>query len=140
MRQLSVAIVGANYPNADGGNRRSEIAFCEVGEPLRLVPEPKNEYDEHAIAVFSARDFQIGYVASQRAVFLKKLLSDGRELHAIFQDLAPWGAVARVGVDCLPTLPSSRELVEAEQECLVDDFEELDPWDYPDEVPRQDFD
>jgi hypothetical protein len=104
-RQLSVAIVGANYPNADGGNRRSEIAFCDPGEPLTLVPEPKNEHDEHAIAVFSARGFQIGYVSSQRAVYLKKLMRDGHEVEAVFQEIAPYGAIARVGVDCVPTLP-----------------------------------
>lgn len=105
VRQLSVAVVGANYPNADGGNRRSEIAFCDPGEPLTLTPEPKNEHDEHAIAVYSARSFQIGYVASQRAVYLKKLMRDGHTVEAIFHDVAPAGAIARVGIDCTPTLP-----------------------------------
>jgi len=102
---MSVRIVGANFHNSDGGNRRSEIAFCDPGEVIELRREPKNEHDEHAIAAFSARAFQIGYVASDRAVLLATLLRDGHELRAIFQDVATWGAIARVGIDCEPTLP-----------------------------------
>lgn len=103
--QLSVAIVGASYNNKDGTNRRTEIAFCDVGEPLELRPEPRNPHDEHAIAVFSCRGFQIGYIASARAVFLKKLMRAGKRIDAVFQDVAPCGAIARVGVDESPTLP-----------------------------------
>jgi hypothetical protein len=106
VRQLSVKVVGANHPNTDGGNRRSEIAFCDPGEKLELRPEPKNPHDEHAIAVYSARQFQIGYVSSERAVLLGTLMRDGHTLFAIFQDIAVWGAVARIGIDCAPVLPA----------------------------------
>jgi len=109
LASMSLAVVGANHPNKDGGNRRSEIAFCNPGEALDLRPEPKNEHDEHAIAVYSARNFQIGYIASQRAVLLGKLLREGHELHAVFQDVAPWGAIVRVGVDCVPDLPAAAD-------------------------------
>ncbi|MBB5697022.1 HIRAN domain-containing protein [Sphingomonas yantingensis] len=135
MRQFSVAVVGANHPNANGGNRRSEIAFCDPGERLELVPEPKNEHDEHAIAVFSARNFQIGYVASQRAVLLKKYMNDGHELTAIFQNVATWGAIARVGVDCQPTLPPTRE---AEIEAEHAEEPDADPPFWPDYIPPDD--
>lgn len=132
--QLSVAIVGANYPNADGGNRRSEIAFCDPGEPVELRPEPKNPHDEHAIAAFSARGFQIGYVASERAVLLGGLLRDGHVLTAIFQDVAPFGAIARVGVDCPPVLPSPAETQgEEDDEVERDDIEF-----WPDYIPPDD--
>lgn len=128
---LSLAVVGANYPNADGGNRRSEIAFCDPGEPLELRPEPNNPHDEHAIAVFSARGFQIGYVASQRAVYLKTLLRAGHTLHAIFQDIAPWGAIARVGIDCVPDLPLPRD-------GSPDVTDDGDSGFYPDYLPPDD--
>ena len=109
IRSISFAVVGADHPNKNGGNRRSEIAFCNPGEPIKLCPEPKNEFDEHAIAVFTARGFQIGYLKSERAVFVGGLIRDGRTLTAIFQDIAPWGAIIRVGVDEVPTLPGSIE-------------------------------
>jgi hypothetical protein len=132
---MSLAVVGANHPNKDGGNRRSEIAFCNPGEPLDLRPEPKNEHDEHALAVYSARNFQIGYIASQRAVLLGKLLREGHELHALFQDVAPWGAIARVGIDCVPDLPApaDHELSVEGQEDQGCDFDF-----YPDYIPPDD--
>jgi hypothetical protein len=133
-RQFSVAIVGANYPNKDGGNRRSEIAFCTAGESLELRPEPRHQHDEHAIAVFTIRGFQIGYVASQRAVFLKGLLRSGHVLQAIFQDVATFGAIARVGVDGPPTLPPATEKPDRD----VDKFTDPDPEFWPDELPPDD--
>ncbi len=133
--QLSVAIVGANYANKDGGNRRTEIAFCDPGEPVELRPEPKNPHDEHAIAVFSARGFQIGYVSSARAVLLGGLLRDGHVLTAIFQDVATWGAIARVGVDCEPILPTGREEEASEDAARASD-DDVDFW--PDYIPPDD--
>lgn len=133
--QLSVAIVGANYANKDGGNRRTEIAFCDPGEPVELRPEPKNPHDAHAIAVFSVRGFQIGYVSSERAVVLGGLLRDGHVLTAIFQDVASWGAIARVGVDCEPVLPTRRE-EEADEEETRSSGDDVDFW--PDYIPPDD--
>ncbi|MEH3107120.1 MAG: HIRAN domain-containing protein [Sphingomonas fennica] len=133
IRSLSIAVVGANHPNKDGGNRRSEIAFCDPGEVLELRPEPNNPHDEHAIAVFSARRFQIGYVASQRAVYLRSLIRGGHSLHAIFQDVAPWGAIARVGINGTPSLPLHGE--QAQDEACDADAE---PAFYPDDIPPDD--
>ncbi len=132
-RQLSVAVVGAAHDNKDGGNRRSEIAFLNPGEPLELRPEPKNPHDEHAIAVFTARGFQIGYVKSERAVFLGGLLRAGNALTAIFQDVASWGAIARVGVDCVPSLPppGAGEKRDDDQDEAFD----AEPDFYPDDEP-----
>lgn len=136
MRQLSVKVVGANHPNADGGNRRSEIAFCDSGEPLELRPEPKNPHDEHAIAVFSARQFQIGYVSSERAVLLGALMRDGHALAAIFQDVATWGAIARVGIDCSPVLPP-KPAVKDDHDVDTDALEADDGF-WPDYIPPDD--
>lgn len=136
--QLSVAIVGANYANKDGGNRRTEIAFCDPGEPVELRPEPKNPHDEHAIAAFSARGFQIGYVSSARAVLLGGLLRDGHVLTAIFQDVAPWGAIARVGVDSEPVLPTAVEKAADEDGEEEPRFSDDDAGFWPDYIPPDD--
>ncbi|MFZ2996242.1 HIRAN domain-containing protein [Sphingobium sp.] len=106
MPQLSLAIVGADHPNKDKSNRRSEILWSAPGEPVDLIPEPKNPVDPQAVAVFSARGVQIGYVKSFQAQLIRTYLARGRLTAAIFQDVAPWGAVIRLGLDGEhPTLP-----------------------------------
>ena len=54
-----------------GGSYRSEAAQDEYicltpGNELKLKPEPDNEYDEHAVRVYSDRKF-IGYVDRQHS-------------------------------------------------------------------------
>lgn len=98
-RSLSVRVVGADYPNRDKSNRRFEIMLCLPGDPIELRPEPKNPADENAIAVYSIRGVQIGYVASDRAAMLTAALHRGSPVTAAFQAIAPWGAIARVGID-----------------------------------------
>lgn len=109
MRYLSLAVVGADHPNNDGPSRRFEIAMCLPGEPVYLVPEPKNPVDPRAIAVFSARHIQIGYIRAERAQFIGVALQRGG-LAAIFQEKARWGATVRAHLDgTLPTLPDAAD-------------------------------
>lgn len=106
MRQQSLAIVGIPYANAKGPTRRFEAELCVPGEPVELRPEPKNPHDEHAIAVFSCRGVQLGYLKSERAVFIGTLWRQGHETRAIFQALdqsVGWIRVAFDGEE--PQLP-----------------------------------
>lgn len=121
---LSLAVVGADYPNKRGPARRFEIALCEPGEPVDLVPEPKNPADPNAIAVFSARGIQIGYLSAERAPRLGKLLRE-TDVVAIFQHSAPRGAVIRAAFDGAPP-----DLPLADDSDARDD----DPDFWPDEV------
>ena len=127
MGQLSLAIVGVDHRNKDKSDRRFEILLCAPGEEVHLVPEPKNPVDPQAVAVFSARGPQLGYVKAERAQLIKTYLARGRVTAAVFQDRAPWGCVIRVGLDgevpVLPALPS--------ESAADDDF-------YPDWVPPDD--
>ncbi|WP_159710082.1 HIRAN domain-containing protein [Sphingomonas sp. AX6] len=68
--------------------------MCEPGEPVELRAEPNNPADEHAVAVYSCRGIQIGYVTTQRAPRIAKLLRE-TEVTAIFQHHAAYGAVIR---------------------------------------------
>lgn len=107
MRALSLAIVGIDYPNKRGPGRRFELEICRPGEPIELRPEPSNPFDEHAIAVFSSRGIQLGYLASERAVLIGTLRRQGHEARAIFQALEAkvgWLRVAFDGEE--PVLPS----------------------------------
>ncbi|WP_261295523.1 HIRAN domain-containing protein [Sphingomonas hylomeconis] len=63
-RELTLAVVGIEYPNADRArsNRRFEIELCAPGDPVELRREPKNVHDRFAVAVFSERGIQMGYL------------------------------------------------------------------------------
>ncbi|WP_426254524.1 HIRAN domain-containing protein [Sphingomonas sp. DC2300-3] len=107
---MSIAIVGIDYPNKRGPARRFELEICRPGEPVELRPEPKNQFDEHAIAVFSCRRIQLGYLPSERAVLIGTLMRQGHEVRAIFQALEPrvgWVRVAFDGED--PVLPPAAQ-------------------------------
>ena len=110
MHQLSIAIVGITYPNkGKGPTRLFELKLCKPGEPLELRPEPKNKHDEHAIAVFSCRGVQLGYLPSERAVLIGLQRRLGREATAVFQEFGEQGAWCRVAFDGnVPALPRER--------------------------------
>jgi hypothetical protein len=114
VRAQSLAIVGIDYPNKRGPGRRFELEICQPGEPVELVPEPKNQFDEHAIAVFSTRGIQLGYLASERAVLIGTLWRQGHETKAIFQALDAKVGWVRVAFDgdepTLPHAPRAHEL------------------------------
>lgn len=95
---LSLAVVGAQFPNKMGPGRRFEIELCTPGEPIELVPEPKNPADPYAIAVFSVRGVQLGYLSAERAPWMGAQLSRGREVRAALEKTRA-GAVIRVAFD-----------------------------------------
>lgn len=107
---LTLAVVGADYPNKRGPSRRFELQICQPGEPVELRPEPNNPADPRAIAVYSCRGIQIGYLTAERAGRIGQLIHQGLEIIAIFQEHARFGAYIRVSFDGeTPTLPESRE-------------------------------
>ncbi|MBW6531902.1 HIRAN domain-containing protein [Sphingomonas sp. RRHST34] len=109
MRALSLAVVGADHPNKRGPGRRFELALCSPAEPIELRPEPKNPVDPQAVAVFSCRGVQLGYLTAERAPWIGAMLRSGREIAVAFQEQTQWGAIVRVAFDgAAPTLPPPR--------------------------------
>jgi hypothetical protein len=109
MQELTLAVVGIDFPNADGSNRRSEAMMTLPGETVELVPEPKNKHDSNAIAVISPRGVQLGYVNAERAPYIGSRMSRGEDAEAIFQGLDGGSAFVRVRFGGgVPTLPSPR--------------------------------
>lgn len=98
MRHLSLAVVGVGFDNKTGPARRFEIEMCKPGEPVELRPEPKNIADRNAIAVYSARGIQIGYLRAERAPFIGAAMRRG-VVNAIFQKSETWGATIRAHLD-----------------------------------------
>lgn len=99
MKALSLAIVGSQFPNKKGPTRRFELELCKPGEPIQLRPEPRNPADENAIAIYSCRGVQLGYVASVRAVLIISYIRSGAEVRAVFQGVGPTGAWVRATFD-----------------------------------------
>jgi hypothetical protein len=124
---LSLAVVGVDFPNRKGPGRRFEIELCQPGEPVELVPEPRNPADPRAVAVFSCRNVQIGYLTAERCGWIGSIIGGGREVRAIFQRKARYGAVIRAAFDGeVPILPEPKE----------EPAREIDWWpdeEYPDE-------
>lgn len=105
-RALSLAVVGANFPNKRGPTRWFGISLCKPGDPIKLVREPTNPADPRAVAVYSDRNIQLGYLTAERAPMIGSWLQNGRDVRAIFQERTDYGAVIRIAVDGdRPTLP-----------------------------------
>lgn len=108
MKEFSLVVVGINYLNADQSNRRFELAMCVPGEPVHLMPEPDNKHDPAAVAVLSGRGVQIGYLSSERCLWIGKRIRAGEEHEAMFQRLGTHAATVRVrfggGAPTLPVL------------------------------------
>lgn len=134
-QSITLSVVGSPYPNRDGSNRKFEILLCERGELLRFEREPDNRFDEHAIAVFSRRNVQIGYINSERAPYVAALMRAGHVIKPVFQQAMPWGAAVRVGIDQDPVIPPQSSLHEHpsmgghQDEEFFSDFIPPDDWD-----------
>jgi hypothetical protein len=110
---MSVAVVGVPYDPKRG----FEVRLCRPGDPVQLQPEPKNKHDGNAVAVYSERGAQLGYLPAERAPWISKLIRQGREVRAIFQAQTPFGAWVRVAFDGeQPTLPPDRTVPPIEPE------------------------
>ena len=110
--QLSLAVVGLKHPNADKSksNRRFEVLLCAAGEPVELRPDPKNRADPRAVAVFSCRGVQLGYLTAERCGRIGAMIRDGREIQSVFQGSDEHRAWIRVAFDgeepVLPPAPA----------------------------------
>ena len=100
--------------------------MCTPGELVELRPEPDNPAYPNAIAVFSARGIQIGYLTAERAPRIGAIMR-GCEPVAVFQRAAPFGAWIRVAFD-----GSTLDLPEEADEPLTMEPDSSPDW-YPDE-------
>jgi len=102
----SLAVIGADYPNCRGAERRTEIAQCRPAEPLtfRRLRGPTD--GKRLIGIYSERGVQIGYVTPGDIAQMPGLASVGR---AVFQNADKWGCVIRATADgSTPALPQPK--------------------------------
>ncbi|MGY2735191.1 HIRAN domain-containing protein [Sphingomonas sp. UYP23] len=118
-RELSLAVVGIGYDNdrKSKGDRRFEMMLCAPGDPIELRREPKNKHDKHAVAVFTERGTQLGYLTAERAPWIGGKILAGEEYVAIYQQPGVMAAVIRVRFGGgAPTLPSPRPVRQSSDE------------------------
>jgi len=110
MQELTLAVVGIDFSNADGSNRRSEAMMTLPGEVVLLRREPRNRHDANAIAVIGPRGVQLGYLSAERAPYIGSRLARGEEVAAVFQGLEGGAAFIRVRFGGgAPTMPQRAE-------------------------------
>ena len=112
MKELTLAIVGIDFPNSDRArsNRRSELMLLPPGAAMTLVPEPRNPVDPNAVAVFSPSGLQVGYLSAERAPWIGARIRAGDEVNAILQGVVGGAGYLRVRIGGgAPTLPTARE-------------------------------
>lgn len=102
--QITLPIVGVQFPNARGVTRRFAVDLQRPGDLVELRREPKNPADPNAIAVHTTEGVQMGYVPAERAPYIGMMMSRG-EVTAIFQGADDFGAFIRVAFDEEPVLP-----------------------------------
>lgn len=105
--QITLPIVGVQFPNMKGVSRRFAVDLQRPGDPVELRREPKNPADPNAIAVHTAEGVQMGYVPADRAPYIGMMMTRG-EVTAIFQGASDAGAFIRIGFDEDPVLPEPK--------------------------------
>ncbi len=111
MDELTLSVVGIDFPNADKSksNRRMELLLCQPGEPVDLRREPKNPHDANAVAVFSLRGVQMGYLSAERAPLIGRRMQQEEHV-AVFQALTGSMGYVRIRFGGgAPTLPEPGE-------------------------------
>lgn len=107
-RQITLPIVGVDFPNKRGPTRRFALDLLRPGDAVELRPEPKNPADPNAIAIYSLEGVQVGYLPAERAPFVGVQMHRG-EVTAIFQGKGERGGFLRIAFDGeQPTLPPAR--------------------------------
>lgn len=121
--QHTLPIVGIDYPNKVGPTRRFELAMCTPGEELDLVPEPDNPADPSAVAVYSCRGYQLGYLPADRCGRISAMINQGRVVTAIYQGMDQLRGYARIAYDSdTPILPKAITKLEEPRDFWPDEI------------------
>jgi len=82
-----IHVHGVSYRNSDGSSRQDIINRLSRNDPLRLIPEPSNHYDKHAVQVMS-RYGMVGYVPADMSAKIATRLSAGASPNVFVQWVA----------------------------------------------------
>jgi len=94
-------IAGVSFTNGDGSSRQAALARCRPGENLRLVREANNPHDDEAVAVFSKRGDQLGYVTARANDEVSVWLDEQRRVEAFITEITGGGPGKHRGANIL---------------------------------------
>jgi hypothetical protein len=96
-RTYTLGLAGESF-----GDRQCEIRKCRVGEVVRLVREPDNQYDANAIRCESSRGAEIGMISSENASWLAPKMDRGVVVTATIREICSQPGKPHKGVviDC----------------------------------------
>lgn len=80
-RYLTARVAGVTFEG-----RQEKIARLSMGDPVQIVPEPDNPYDQNALAVHIAHDGEIlhcGYIPREIAKKIAPLLEGEKVMASI---------------------------------------------------------
>lgn len=114
---FSLPVCGERFDNEDGSSRQDELRQCRPGELITLMREPENPHDHMAVAVYSCRGVQVGYLGRERACWIGSKMDRGYLVAAIVHRVrgarlpgATLGLVLRLNMDGEePELPCEDE-------------------------------
>ncbi len=81
-QKFQTSLVGVTQKNRDGTPRQDVLKACCVGDPLDLIHEPNNRFDPDAIQVRRRGGLAIGYVPSDLARAVVRVLEHGARASA----------------------------------------------------------
>ncbi len=83
-------VAGVTFNNEDGSSRQEIIGRMRMDTPVRIIPEPLNQYDPNALAVFVAitpgHVEQIGYIPKDLSANIAPHL-DGESIDVKVRDI-----------------------------------------------------
>ena len=74
-----------DFPNEDTSKSNRRM-LCAPGVAIELRFEPSNPFDNNAVAIFSERGTQLGYVSAEQASLIGKRIAEGEAI-AVFQTM-----------------------------------------------------
>ncbi len=84
-------IRGVTHKNPDGTSRQQLLKRCKVGQPLKLVREHDNPFDENAVRVLTMKGKQLGYLGGEAAEEIAPRLDAGGRVDCEISDLTGGG-------------------------------------------------
>lgn len=128
---LSLAVVGADFPNKSGPTRVFAINLCRPGDPITLELEPENPVDKNAVRVLNREGMQMGYLTAERCGWIGSMIKEGRDIRVAFQEAVKGGAIVRATLDgSEPVIPAPQMRQRGRAPAPIDP----EPDFYPDEV------